>query len=264
MKNDSQLNNIKISDENKELNKKKFFKKDKSNNNIYLSRKNNIKDLTFNSSEFHSSYSNNFTKNKNKKKINKKENNFQSSPNFSSESEKISSVIDNIMNTENEISSKSNSLKNNYENISSNKSKSSSKNKNSKSSQNEETHYLNVIRKFHNVYTKLTGRTFIVQSDFCLKTEQEFFEKKKNLEIIILLITILSLINAIVYYEITFSNAEEKYNNYNITLLYNLHLLNILFFIAIFLKEKIGGLGIGDLGPIPNPQSPIPNPHLNK
>ena len=211
MKEDNK-NDINFTDEDNELIHK--------NNN--LKRSNNIKinNISFISNEFHSSDSNNFSEQKiDKNKI--KRNIIQSTPDFTSDSNKIS-VIHKTTNSENDSSLKSNILK-----------------KKSNSSQNEEIHHLNVIRKFHNVYSKLTGKTFIVQSDYCLKTEQEFFDKKKNLETIILLITILLLINGIVYYEITFSNNEEKYNNHNIILLYNLHILNILFYLALYFAENI-------------------------
>ena len=188
--------------------------------NINLKKSKKINNISFISNEFHSSDSNNFSEEKiNKSKI--KRNTIQSTPDFTSDSNKIS-VIHKTTNSENDSSLKSNILK-----------------KKSNSSQNEEIHHLNVIRKFHNVYSKLTGKTFIVQSDYCLKTEQEFFDKKKNLETIIVLITILLLINGIVYYEITFANNEEKYNNNNIILLYNLHILNILFYLALYFAENI-------------------------
>ena len=234
MKKDNELNDINITDEEKELNYKDNKNTKKTiNKNNYKNSKNKIKNLSFISSEFHSSYSSLELKlNKNKTKRNN-----LSSPKFSTDSDKISSVIHKKSNSEND-SLKSNILKKNYDKKVTYKLKTKTNDSNSKSSQNENRH-INVIRKFHNIYTKLTGKTFIVQSDYCLKTEKEFYDKKKNLEIVILLITILLLINGIFYYEITFSNEEEKYNNNNIILLYNLHVLNILFLLSLYFKEKI-------------------------
>ena len=225
MKKDYILNDINITDEEKELN----YKKENSKKT-----KNKIKNLSFISSEFHSSYSSLELK-LNKNKI---ERNNQSSPKFSSDSEKISSVIHKKSNSVND-SLKSNILKKNYDKKKiSNEINTNTNDSYSNSSQNENRH-INVIKKFHNIYTKLTGKTFIVQSDYCLKAEKEFFDKKKNLEFITLLITILLLINGIFYYEMTYSNEEEKYNNNNIILLYNLHLLNILFLLSLYFEENI-------------------------
>ena len=103
----------------------------------------------------------------------------------------------------------------------------------------KQSKHLNIIRKFHEIYEKLSGKTFLVETEYYHQAALEYYRKSLNIEILISLSAFLSLLTGIVYYEISYKNNEEKPNNSELLLLYFLHLQTILFFIGIIMKEKI-------------------------
>ena len=102
----------------------------------------------------------------------------------------------------------------------------------------KQSKHLNIIRKFHNIYEKLSGKTFVVETSFHHEGLIEYYKKIINIEILISLSAFLSILTGIVYYEKTYVNNEEKPKHSDTLLLYFLHLQTILFFLAIILKEK--------------------------
>ena len=99
--------------------------------------------------------------------------------------------------------------------------------------------HLNIIRKFHQIYNQLSGKNFIVETDYQLNTLKEFYRIEINLQILICLISFLSIITGIIYYEKTYTNEKEEVKVYDKIMLYYLHFQSILFFIALLFKEKI-------------------------
>ena len=99
--------------------------------------------------------------------------------------------------------------------------------------------YLNVIRKFHNVYQQLAGKNFIVEKEYQNQTNIEYYRKLINIQILICVIAFLSILTGILYYEKTYVENKEKAKSTDTVILYFLNIQSVLLFIAIILKEKI-------------------------
>ena len=103
----------------------------------------------------------------------------------------------------------------------------------------KKTKYLNVIRKFHDVYQKLSGKNFIVEKEYQHQTNLEYYRKLINIQILICVIAFLSILSGILYYEKTYKDNKEEAKTDHIILLYLLNIQSVLLYIGIILKEKI-------------------------
>ena len=83
--------------------------------------------------------------------------------------------------------------------------------------------HLNIIRKFHQIYNQLSGKNFIVETDYQLNTLKEYYRIEINLQILICLISSLSIITGIIYYEKTYTNEKEEVKVYDKIMLYYLY-----------------------------------------
>ena len=98
---------------------------------------------------------------------------------------------------------------------------------------------MNVIRKFHDVYRKLSGKNFIVEKEYQHQTNLEYYRKLINIQILICVIAFLSILSGILYYEKTYKDNKEEAKTDHIILLYLLNIQSVLLYIGIILKEKI-------------------------
>ena len=103
----------------------------------------------------------------------------------------------------------------------------------------KKSRYLNIIRKFHNIYEHLSGKNFIVEKQYQHQTNLEYYRKLINIKILICVIAFLSIFTGILYYEKTFVGNKEKATISDTVILYFLNIQSVLLFIAIILKEKI-------------------------
>ena len=104
----------------------------------------------------------------------------------------------------------------------------------------KESKQISIIKKFHKIYQTLSGKCFVVETEIEKQTAIEYHNKLLNLEVLIFMLSVLSLINGIVYYELSFSGEGElKDTKHYIILLYFLHFLTILLFVALIMKELV-------------------------
>lgn len=104
----------------------------------------------------------------------------------------------------------------------------------------KESKQISIIKKFQRIYQMLSGKRFIVETNYEKQTAIEYFNKLLNLDFVIFSISITSILNGIVYYEMTYTKQGEvtDSNGYYI-LLYNILILTILLFIALIFKELV-------------------------
>lgn len=97
-----------------------------------------------------------------------------------------------------------------------------------------------IINKFHTIYSKLTGKKFIVESSKDNFIENYYRKKLKQLELMLGLVSLLSIINSIAHYELTYSgNGYDNLNENKFTiLLYSCSILTIILIMLIYFTEK--------------------------
>lgn len=99
---------------------------------------------------------------------------------------------------------------------------------------------MSIIKKFQRIYQTLSGKCFVVETEFERQTGIEYHNKLLNLEMIIFLISVMSILIGIVYYELSYSDTIETHDGKHLSiLLYYLHFLTILLFISLILKELV-------------------------
>ena len=49
----------------------------------------------------------------------------------------------------------------------------------------KQSKHLNIIRKFHEIYEKLSGKTFLVETEYYHQAALEYYRKSLNIEILI-------------------------------------------------------------------------------
>lgn len=103
----------------------------------------------------------------------------------------------------------------------------------------KESKQISIIKKFQRIYQMLSGKRFIVETNYEKQTAIEYFNKLLNLEFVIFSISIASIANGVVYYEMTYSKQGEVDSNGYYILLYNLLILTLLLFVALVFKELV-------------------------
>jgi hypothetical protein len=98
-----------------------------------------------------------------------------------------------------------------------------------------------IINKFHKIYSKLTGKKFIVESSKDNFIESYYRDKLKQLELLLGVVSLLSIINSIGHYELSYSATgydNLKGNKFS-PLLYSCSILTLILIMLIYFTEKI-------------------------
>lgn len=86
----------------------------------------------------------------------------------------------------------------------------------------------------------LSKKCFVGQSELEYQNSLEYYQKLLNIELVIFLTSLLSIVNSVIYYELTYDHGIEYVNKkHYLVFLYNVHILSALFFSALIIKEII-------------------------
>jgi potassium intermediate/small conductance calcium-activated channel subfamily N protein 2 len=93
-------------------------------------------------------------------------------------------------------------------------------------------------KKFKNIYTQLSGKQIVVQSNKENHSENKFFEKFLMTEILNAYYSFFSILSAVSYYEFSYGQSDKDMKNYSIYL-YACTIFSVCLWINIILGELI-------------------------
>lgn len=104
----------------------------------------------------------------------------------------------------------------------------------------KESKQMAIIKQFHKIYQMLSEKCFVAQSEVEYQNTIEYYQKLLNIELVIFLTSLLSIVNSVVYYELTYDKGvENQSKKHYVSFLYHVHILSALFFTALVIKEYI-------------------------
>jgi hypothetical protein len=96
-----------------------------------------------------------------------------------------------------------------------------------------------IIKKFHKIYSNITGKKFIVENSKDNFIEMHYRKKLKQFEFLLGIVSLMSVFNAVGHYELTYSpSGYDNIRNIYSPLLYSCTGLTIILMMLIYFSEK--------------------------